>query len=599
MHFVSKDNLTSIRNKINSLYVRKDSLCEADLLWGRKNFSGSFSPIDASMIQELGSNRFEFAGVAGITLEYTTDGSTWTALSDDTLKKQLFSTGGYFYIGNSSAKGIDKSKYECRVTIRTSPNFGNIYSVLNKFAVYLSTEGSTGCWCTVEARTETNRAAGNNTWINLADKTEVSGWSGWNIINTTSIVTHGNDISQYSEIRFTFGVTSHSSTSAYSGLVIKKIMGFGGVGWTNPSNMARNGHIYSYDYDQNVGFPANVTAVSFIGNGSNVTSLNGSNISSGTVAFARLPTGTTSSTVAIGDHTHTTSLATDTGTSAISLSAGGKYKLTAGGTSVIFTMPGDTYGRSGDTSSKIYLIGRTSQSTSNGTTYSHDTVYVDTDGCLRSGGTKVSVEGHTHDYAPSSHRHSTIYTPGDTRDVASNCGDYYNQLTFVGLKTVSAISLPSDAGTYAYLVGLRGWSDSSGGNTHEIAFTNGGIYVRQGASTWGSWASLVTKDTNGNISATSFTATSDKRLKQNIESYICDKSILNLDVKKFDFINGYKNQIGCLAQDLQEICPEIVIEGEDGYLSIQESKLVYLLLQELQKQKIEIDALKQEIHRGV
>ena len=37
---------------------------------------------------------------------------------------------------------------------------------------------------------------------------------------------------------------------------------------------------------------------------------------------------------------------------------------------------------SGNTSSKIYLIGATSQSSSGQTTYSHDTVYVDTDGHL-------------------------------------------------------------------------------------------------------------------------------------------------------------------------------------------------------------------------
>ena len=42
---------------------------------------------------------------------------------------------------------------------------------------------------------------------------------------------------------------------------------------------------------------------------------------------------------ATSDHTHTTSLATDTGTSSITLASAGKYKLTAGGTSVIFTMP--------------------------------------------------------------------------------------------------------------------------------------------------------------------------------------------------------------------------------------------------------------------
>lgn len=54
-----------------------------------------------------------------------------------------------------------------------------------------------------------------------------------------------------------------------------------------------------------------------------------------------------------------------------------------------------------NTSSKIYLIGATSQAT-NPQTYSHDTAYVGTDGCLYSNSTKVSVNGHTHSYAGSS-----------------------------------------------------------------------------------------------------------------------------------------------------------------------------------------------------
>lgn len=62
------------------------------------------------------------------------------------------------------------------------------------------------------------------------------------------------------------------------------------------------------------------------------------NIGAGT---SNLTLGTTSTTAAKGDHTHTTSLATDTGASTITLAHNGKYKLTAGGTSVIFTMPGD------------------------------------------------------------------------------------------------------------------------------------------------------------------------------------------------------------------------------------------------------------------
>ena len=52
-----------------------------------------------------------------------------------------------------------------------------------------------------------------------------------------------------------------------------------------------------------------------------------------------------------------------------------------------------------NTSNKIYLIGATSQA-ANPQTYSHDTAYVGTDGCLYSNSTKVSVNGHTHSYLP-------------------------------------------------------------------------------------------------------------------------------------------------------------------------------------------------------
>jgi hypothetical protein len=55
--------------------------------------------------------------------------------------------------------------------------------------------------------------------------------------------------------------------------------------------------------------------------------------------------------------------------------------------------------RSTNSSSKLFLIGATSQA-ANPQTYSHDTAYVGTDGCLYSNSTKVSVEGHTHSYLP-------------------------------------------------------------------------------------------------------------------------------------------------------------------------------------------------------
>ena len=94
------------------------------------------------------------------------------------------------------------------------------------------------------------------------------------------------------------------------------------------------------------------------------------------------------------------------------------------------------------------------------------------------------------------------------------------------------------------------------------------------------------------VQSPSFNASSDARLKENFQPLTPEKSVLDLPTYKFDFINGLKNQIGCKAQDLQKICPEIVNEGSDGYLSIQESKIVYLLLEEVKKLRQELDELK-------
>ena len=53
-----------------------------------------------------------------------------------------------------------------------------------------------------------------------------------------------------------------------------------------------------------------------------------------------IPTGTSSTTVLRGDHTYTTSIAKDTtSTNQLTLAYGTKYKITAGGTSYVFTMP--------------------------------------------------------------------------------------------------------------------------------------------------------------------------------------------------------------------------------------------------------------------
>jgi len=49
-------------------------------------------------------------------------------------------------------------------------------------------------------------------------------------------------------------------------------------------------HLYTFDANKNAAFPANLTATQFIGSGASLTSLNASNISSGTLSADRLAT---------------------------------------------------------------------------------------------------------------------------------------------------------------------------------------------------------------------------------------------------------------------------------------------------------------------
>ena len=106
----------------------------------------------------------------------------------------------------------------------------------------------------------------------------------------------------------------------------------------------------------------------------------------------------------------------------------------------------------------------------------------------------------------------------------------------------------------------------------------------------------INESGEGRIVARGFGTSSDFRLKQNIKSYKAEKSILDLDVKEFEYINDatHKKHIGAIAQDVQEICPEIVYEDANGYLNIEENKLVYLLLNEVKELKKEIKRLKGE-----
>ena len=260
--FLDYNGLSKLVEKIKNTYVNKNEQYEANLKWGGGNFASSYGPIDAAMVPELGANRFAFGNPQGITIEYSNDGgNTWKDYgASDAQKLRLTTIGGAFTIGK--VKSSTPSNDMLRITFDTTSNNGiSCYTILNKFVIYISSSGSQGCYCTIQGAIYNAQ----NTFKDISTKVSIVGWPGYNVINTKSINTSpgSNQPTGYSKIRFIFGCSNTDEDRR--GLQIISIYAFGGVGWTTPSNMAKNGHLYHYDYNQNATFPANVTATKFIG----------------------------------------------------------------------------------------------------------------------------------------------------------------------------------------------------------------------------------------------------------------------------------------------------------------------------------------------
>ena len=83
---------------------------------------------------------------------------------------------------------------------------------------------------------------------------------------------------------------------------------------------------------------------------------------------------------------------------------------------------------------------------------------------------------------------------------------------------------------------------------------------------WGDALGAVTS-LGGSLGGAAILA-SDIRVKENLEKL---DTIDGINIYRFDYINGTKNQVGVIAQEMQEKCPECVVEGD--ILRVDYSKL--------------------------
>ena len=255
-----------IKAELDKKMAKTDKIYEANLAWGGKDVLDGFSPIDAAMVPELGSDHFCFFPPSNVDIEYSIDGGkTWLDY-DSTIdrKWKLFSLAADYTIGKCTSNNQSTDNL-LRITMRAA---NAIYTQIKKFIFYVSTNGSRKSYVTIETQKD------GSDFKAYGGKHYLEGWSGYTVVNFKIIPEQSitgdfrfgtTSYCNADTIRFTFGHEGFMDNNPYIGLTIKRIMAFGGTCWSAPSNMATNGHLYSYNYLQEVRFPANVTVPNLIG----------------------------------------------------------------------------------------------------------------------------------------------------------------------------------------------------------------------------------------------------------------------------------------------------------------------------------------------
>ena len=103
----------------------------------------------------------------------------------------------------------------------------------------------------------------------------------------------------------------------------------------------------------------------------------------------------------------------------------------------------------------------------------------------------------------------------------------------------------------------------------------------------------LTADT---ISATTITETSDERLKSNIVP-LTDALDIVKSLNGKAFTKNNKASIGLIAQQVQEVLPQVVITADDeiGTMSVQYGNIVAVLIEAIKEQQLQIEELKAKV----
>lgn len=289
-----------IPTKLNQLNDRTTNLLS------EPRFQASATLTNRTLFTMTRANRLVFLPADQIIIEQSIDGgTTWTdAGASDTVKRYLFSgrNNGSVNLPKKDGKittnallRITFSAMKYNVPVGTAEtakyNYWNSnyiqsqerYCTLHTLYFWVNAV-SDRIWVKLERAT----GADPNNWTNIFDtstdasRVGLTGWSGMDFITFDNGTFGGgtNQTGNYWNYRLTFRSCSATTTSdatlfddanlntsyATSTQQILGICGYGDNCWGMPYELGKTDHMYSWDIDENVTFPAKITASTLVSN---------------------------------------------------------------------------------------------------------------------------------------------------------------------------------------------------------------------------------------------------------------------------------------------------------------------------------------------
>ena len=252
----------------------------SEIYGGNVNYSGYAGPIESAHIDVLRANRLAFLPASGIKVEYSVDGgATWIDYgATDDQKASLFAmrmrSAASFYTGKHTKADECTIKDQLRITVTPVDRYASV----NMLYLWVSVAGTLA---TVNISRSTIGA--KETFTDVRTDVPISGWSGPNEIRFSG-GTFGGDSTQTSNA-YAYRFTFKNKADGKGFVSVMDIRMYGPSAWGVPNNMMEKDHIYNWDANQNVHFPAQVTATRFNGSSTGVVDYGDSNGSTIKIGF--------------------------------------------------------------------------------------------------------------------------------------------------------------------------------------------------------------------------------------------------------------------------------------------------------------------------